>query len=80
MASAASVSSTAACRRPASDVAFENVGAHWSPALKPFGNRRVHAVQRQARLGQPVGERVDGCRVAVVEMAAGGEELDRSNP
>ena len=80
MASAAAVSSTAAWRRAASATAFENVGAHSIAGAELLGDRRVHAAQRQAARRQPVGQRVDGGRVAIVEMTARREQLDLLEP
>ena len=45
-----------------------------------LGDRRVDAPQRQAARRQPVGQRIDGGRVVIVEMAARREELDLFEP
>jgi hypothetical protein len=40
----------------------------------------VDALERQAGLGQPLRELRYGCGVVVVEVAAGGKQLDRVEP
>ena len=72
------VSATAAARTPASSLdAMENGRA---PIGRSASRRTIGACiecRRRPRVGEPLGERVDRGGVAVVEVRASGEELDR---
>ena len=46
-------------------------------ALEPFEDRRVHRVERQARVRQPLRELLDGRVVVIVEMGTRREDLNR---
>ena len=48
-----------------------------APAAEAFGNRRVNALQQQARFGQPLLQVGDRRRVVIVEMRPRREHLDQ---
>ena len=51
-----------------------------APLFVAIHDRRVHAMQRQARVGQPLLQIRDGGRIVIIEMRARCEQLDRVEP